>query len=172
MLKVFHADRLARLAQESHPREPIQRRLVIDKTAKRVRLLLAQILWDPKLTHWLHNALCDNLPREYMAIYLDVLQTLRKKVPELIDKLLAGRVHPEQYGSCTKEGFRLLMKRRWDPTMPEYLHAPKIVSIATCRTSSCLKQQQHFSLLITEKTAQQPVHYFDAIGASGQCPIK
>eukprot|EP00094_Tigriopus_californicus_P000039 TCALIF_00039-PA protein Name:"Similar to Kansl3 KAT8 regulatory NSL complex subunit 3 (Mus musculus)" AED:0.34 eAED:0.40 QI:0/0/0/0.5/1/1/8/0/1090 len=126
VLKVFHADRLARLAQDSHPREPIQRRLVIDKTAKRVRLLLAQILWDPKLTHWLHNALCDNLPREYIAIYLDVLQTLRKKVPELIDKLLAGRVHPDQYGSCTKEGFRLLMKRKWDPTVAEYLHAPKI----------------------------------------------
>eukprot|EP00095_Tigriopus_kingsejongensis_P001974 maker-scaffold886_size84816-snap-gene-0.32 protein:Tk01974 transcript:maker-scaffold886_size84816-snap-gene-0.32-mRNA-1 annotation:"hypothetical protein L798_06361" len=125
-MKMLHADRLARLALTSHPREPIQRRIVVEKTAKRIRLILAQALWEPKIIHWLHNTLCDNLPKEYLAIYLDVLQSLKKKIPHLVDKLLAGRTHSDHYSSCTREGMRLLMKRRWDPTAPEFMHSPKV----------------------------------------------
>ena len=59
VVKVLHADRLARLAQAGIANEPIQRRLVVDKTAKRLRALLASVMWDSKITQWLHKTLIE-----------------------------------------------------------------------------------------------------------------
>lgn len=80
MIKVLHADRLARLAQAGIANEPIQRRLVVDKTSKRVRGLLASVMWDSKVAQWLHKTLIENLPKAYLSSYVDVLQRLRSKV--------------------------------------------------------------------------------------------
>ncbi len=66
-MKVLHTHRLATLAQKGVVNETIFGRLAVDKTAKRIRQLMASVLWDAKVTQWLHNTLCDNLPREYLA---------------------------------------------------------------------------------------------------------
>ncbi len=66
-MKVFHTHRLAALAQKGLTNETIFCRLAVDKTAKRIRQLMASVWWEPKITQWLHNTLCDNLPREYLA---------------------------------------------------------------------------------------------------------
>ena len=122
MIKVLHADRLARLAQAGIANEPIQRRLVVDKTAKRVRALLASVMWDSKVTQWLHKTLVENLPRNYLVCYVDVLQRLRSKVPALVDKMVAVKT-PEAPGlgvgggDVAREGLRLLLKRPWDPSL-------------------------------------------------------
>ena len=119
VVQVLNNDRLARLAVKASPNEAIQVRIVVDKTAKRIRKLLGGILWDTKTTQWLHNVLTDVLPRPYLMAYLDALQTLRQKVNKaLIDKMISAKVlHQQQLGIVRNEGVRLLLKRAWDPSI-------------------------------------------------------
>ena len=116
VMKILHADRLARLTLKGHTQEAIQRRLLTDKTSKRFRQKLASIMWDTKTTQWLHNTLTDVLPKPYIASYLDVLQTLKAKIPVLIDKMISAKVHNHPLGVVSNEGLRILLKRPWDPT--------------------------------------------------------
>ena len=116
IMKILHADRLARLTLKSHTKEAIQRRLLTDKTAKRFRQKLASIMWDTKTTQWLHNTLTDVLPKPYLASYIDVLQTLKSKVPVLVEKMISAKVHNHPLGVVSNEGLRILLKRPWDPT--------------------------------------------------------
>lgn len=74
MVNILNSDHLARLAYSEMHNEPILRRTIIDKSEKRVRHLMASILWDPKLTQWLHHVLIDHLSTSYLASYLDILQ--------------------------------------------------------------------------------------------------
>lgn len=76
MVHLLNNDHLARLAYEGVHNEPIFRRTVVDKSVKRVRHLFATILWDSKLTQWLHQLLIDHLSTPYLTAYLDILQVL------------------------------------------------------------------------------------------------
>ena len=116
VMKILHADRLARLTLNGHTQEALQRRLLTDKTAKRFRQKLASVMWDTKTTQWLHNTLTDVLPKPYLASYIDVLQTLKSKVPVLVEKMMSAKVHNHNLGVVCNEGLRILLKRQWDPT--------------------------------------------------------
>lgn len=76
MVNILNNDHLARLAHTSVHNEPIFRRVVVDKSVKRVRNLLATVAWDSKLTQWLHQLLIDHLSTNYLSAYLDILQVL------------------------------------------------------------------------------------------------
>lgn len=116
VMKMLHADRLARLTLKGNKSEAVQRRLLTDKTSKRFRQKLASVMWDTKTTQWLHNTLTDVLPKPYLASYLDVLQTLKFKIPALIEKMISAKVHNHPLGVVSNEGLRILLKRPWDPT--------------------------------------------------------
>ncbi|CAL7938463.1 unnamed protein product [Xylocopa violacea] len=119
VLKILNSERLARLAKVNSPIEPIYRRTSVDTAARRFRETLASAGWDWRLAQWLHNLLFDHLPQEYLGIYLDILQTLRLKIPQLIDKMIA--VQPNinaKTGSITWETLGSLFKRTWDPVAP------------------------------------------------------
>lgn len=76
MVRILENDRLGRLVHTDSWNEPVLRRTVIDKSAKRTRYLLSSVDWDPKLIQWLHVILIDHLNATYLAGYLDILQVI------------------------------------------------------------------------------------------------
>ena len=151
VLKIFNSERLARLAKANGPIEPIYRRTSVDTAARRFREALASAGWDWRLAQWLHNLLFDHLPQEYLGIYLDILQTLRLKIPQLIDKMIA--VQPNinaKTGSITWETLGSLLKRTWDPVNPilninrlKKLPGNPILIIVPSGVGSSMSSRQH-----------------------------
>ncbi|XP_313778.6 KAT8 regulatory NSL complex subunit 3 [Anopheles gambiae] len=108
--RLLDMDRLARLTNTEKQHEPVHRRTVIDKSVSRLRQALASVSWETRLTQWLHVLLMENLPPSYLAIYIDMLQTLHAKLPLLVDKMI--------FGSTLNIGQELLgpvLKKPWEP---------------------------------------------------------
>lgn len=74
IVNILNNDHLAKLACSGAHNEPILKRVVVDKSVKRIRSLFATVAWDLKLTQWLHQLLMDSLSTPYLAAYLDILQ--------------------------------------------------------------------------------------------------
>lgn len=108
---ILDYDQLARLAVTGRPNEGIIRRCSIDKSVARMRLALASVHWNTELTKWLNSIMFTYLPPTYMASYLDILQSLRAKVPTLVDKMLDGRPASQDY-------MQTIMKRPWGANVP------------------------------------------------------
>ncbi|XP_037285746.2 reduction in Cnn dots 1 [Rhipicephalus microplus] len=112
VMRLLHADRLARLAYCDNANEPVLRRLAVDRTARRLRRIVAS--WDLKLLQWLHQVLMEKAGVSYVAAYLDALQALRAHLPHLVDRLVGHSM-----GS-------VLLRRPWDPVAPFLSqHKPK-----------------------------------------------
>ncbi|KAK1125190.1 hypothetical protein K0M31_006530 [Melipona bicolor] len=151
VLKILNSERLARLAKVNSSIEPIYRRTSVDTAARRFRETLASAGWDWRLAQWLHNLLFDHLPQEYLGIYLDILQCLRLKIPQLIDKMIA--VQPNingKTGSVTWETLGSLFKRTWDPIAPSLnsnrlkkLPGNPILIIVPSGVGSSMSTRQH-----------------------------
>ncbi|BFG04340.1 uncharacterized protein DMAD_03340 [Drosophila madeirensis] len=107
---ILDLDQLARLANEKRQHEAVHRRVSVDKSASRMRRALGSVAWDQRITQWLHTLLMQSLPPSYMASYLDMMQTLKTKLPTLMDKLLFSRPL-----SNNQELLAPVMKKRWEP---------------------------------------------------------
>ncbi|KAJ8686983.1 hypothetical protein QAD02_022777 [Eretmocerus hayati] len=116
IVRILNSERVARLVKANSLHEPIVRRVSIDTTANKFRETLGSANWDLRITQWLHSLLFDHLPQDYLAIYLDVLQTLRQKIPQLIDKMIAQQPNINCKGSSVSwETLAPLLKKTWDP---------------------------------------------------------
>ena len=119
IVRILNSERLSRLAKSNNAYEPVLRRTSIDTTAKKFRETLASANWDCRISQWLHSLLFDYLPQEYLSIYLDVLQTMRQKIPQLVDKMIAVQSNVNAKTSpVTWESLTPLLKKSWDPVSP------------------------------------------------------
>ncbi|XP_014212187.1 KAT8 regulatory NSL complex subunit 3 isoform X2 [Copidosoma floridanum] len=116
---ILSHERMVRLTKEKTVHEPILRRTSIDLTAKKFREALSSAHWDWRVTQWLHSLLFDHLPQDYLTIYLDILQSLRQKIPQLIDKMITVQPNGNSKGNAvTWETLGPLLKKSWDPVAP------------------------------------------------------
>ncbi|XP_017049723.1 uncharacterized protein LOC108093882 isoform X6 [Drosophila ficusphila] len=109
---ILDQDQLARLANDKRQHEAIYRRVSADKSASRLRKVLASVSWEPRITQWIHALLMEHLSPSYMASYLEILQTLKTKLPTLVDKMLFSRPL-----NNSQELLAPVMKKRWEPNI-------------------------------------------------------
>ncbi|XP_062136275.1 KAT8 regulatory NSL complex subunit 3 isoform X7 [Drosophila sulfurigaster albostrigata] len=107
---ILDQDQLARLANDKRQHEAVHRRVAVDKSSSRMRRALASVAWESRTTQWLHALLMEHLPPSYMASYLDIMQTLKSKLPTLTDKMLFSRPL-----NNSQELLAPVMKKRWEP---------------------------------------------------------
>ncbi|XP_064465855.1 KAT8 regulatory NSL complex subunit 3-like [Ornithodoros turicata] len=124
--KILNSDRLAHLSYENVTNEPILRRLAVDTAALKFRQVFALFGWDMKLLQWLHGILMEKTSLSYLAVYLDILQALKAKVPTLVDKMLSKAVASGRAHTIAPETLNILLRRPWDPVAPFLSqHKPK-----------------------------------------------
>ncbi|XP_017069288.1 uncharacterized protein LOC108106606 isoform X3 [Drosophila eugracilis] len=109
---ILDQDQLARLANDKRQHEAIYRRVSADKSASRLRKVLASVSWESRITQWIHALLMEHLSPSYMASYLEILQTLKTKLPTLVDKMLFSRPL-----NNSQELLAPVMKKRWEPNI-------------------------------------------------------
>lgn len=105
-------DQLGRLAVTGLSNECLRRNAIVEKSVSRMRAAFASVHWEPRLTSWLHGLLMTHLPSNYMVSYIDILQTLKRKIPTLVDKMLYNK--PIE---MHKDYVSAIMKPPWEPSM-------------------------------------------------------
>lgn len=144
-------DQLGRLAVSGLSNECLRRNAIIEKSVSRMRSALASVHWDARLTSWLHGLLMTSLPPKYMISYIDILQTLKRKIPTLVDKLLYQK--PIE---MHKEYMSAIMNRTWEPTMVAKTRTlpgnPVIIVVVTstaCSANASSREKRWLELLGT-----------------------
>ncbi|KAL7736446.1 hypothetical protein ACLKA6_019653 [Drosophila palustris] len=131
---ILDQDQLARLANDKRQHEAVHRRVAVDKSSSRMRRALASVAWEPRTTQWLHALLMEYLPPSYMASYLDIMQTLKSKLPTLTDKMLFSRPL-----NNSQELLAPVMKKRWQPEIlaksRQLTHNAIMVAVPTMPTT-------------------------------------
>ncbi|KAH3789566.1 KAT8 regulatory NSL complex subunit 3-like [Dreissena polymorpha] len=118
--KILVGDRLSKLANAGNINESVTRRNQINKTAKRVRHVLATCKWNPKLVKWLHGVLLDNLGVQSLATYIEVLQTLKAKIPSLIETMTSVGGLSIRAQQLSGDTLTNMIKKTWDPIHTSY----------------------------------------------------
>ncbi|XP_065071597.1 KAT8 regulatory NSL complex subunit 3-like [Rhopilema esculentum] len=115
--KVLSTYRLARCCYEGHQNEQILRSLALEKTAKRFRNLAGAAAWDSKLMPWLHTTLVDGMNSCLFICYLELLQTLKAKIPLLVEKMIQHSTPADnRLFYLNSPNIVSCLNKVWDPT--------------------------------------------------------
>lgn len=150
--RILDMDQLGRLAVATLPNECLRRNAIIEKSVSRMRAALASVHWESRLTSWLHILLMTHLPSDYMVSYIDILQTLKRKIPTLVDKMLYHK--PIE---MHKDYLSAIMKRPWQPSMVAKTRTlpsnPVIVMVmvssTACSANTSSRERRWLNLLAT-----------------------
>lgn len=152
-------DQLVRLAATGLPNECLRRNAIIDKSVSRMRAAFASVHWEPRITSWIHNLLMTHLSTKYMVSYVDILQTLKRKIPTLVDKLLFHKPI-----DMHKDYMSAIMKKPWEPTIdtkfralpnnPVMIIVSSTLSLASSNTSS---RERHWLQLLNNLTSVESI---------------
>lgn len=143
-------DQLGRMAVVGLANECLRRNAIIEKSMTRMRTTLGSVQWEPRLTSWLHALLMTHLPPKYMVSYIDILQTLKRRVPTLVDKMFHHK--PIE---MHKDYLNAIMKQPWEPSMVAKTRTlpsnPVIVLVSTavCTTNTSSRDRHWLELLGT-----------------------
>lgn len=154
--RILDMDQLARLAIAELPNECLRRNAIIEKSVSRFRQALASVQWESRITQWLHSLLMKHLSSIYMVSYIDILQSLKRKIPTLVDKMLyAGKsidMHTDYMNA--------IMKSSWEPTMTSKARTlpsqPIIIVVpsSACSVSASTREKRWIDLLSTVATVE------------------
>lgn len=106
--RLLDLDHMARLAFKDSSNECLRRRAIVEKSVSRMRQALASVQWNTRLVQWLHGLLVNNLPPSYTVSYVEILQSLKRKQPQLVDKMMQERAIDLVNNNN---------KRPWEPTI-------------------------------------------------------
>lgn len=120
------SDKLATLATEKCEAELIQKKNLRESSAKKLRVVLSSVSWDPKLTHWLHLTLLENLSADYLTCYVGILQVLRSKLPSLVDQMLSTALINNKLAALNTQVMNFVLDKPWEPVLMSNPLVPKL----------------------------------------------
>lgn len=143
-------DQLGRLAIAYLPNECLRRNAIIEKSVDRMRGAFASVHWESRLTSWIHGLLIAYLPPKYMISYIEILQTLKRKIPTLVDRILYQKpvdMQKEYMSAIMKKSCDLsvITKTRTLPNNPVIV----VVFSTISSTNPSSREKRWFELLST-----------------------
>lgn len=147
---------MARLATAKTENEAVQKKILIEGSSKKLRIILSSVAWDVKITQWLHLTLIEHLSRDYLLCYISILQVLRSKVPTLVDRMLTIPVANMKLLYLNNQIVGFVTNKPWEPVLaPINLStdklpvAPVIVMVPSGTNNSFFR---YVSLSLSETT--------------------
>lgn len=137
---------MSRLATAKMESEAIQKKILIEGSSKKMRIILSSVAWDTKITQWLHLTLIEHLSRDYLLCYISLLQVLRNKVPTLVDRILNIPLTNTKLLGLNNQIISFVNNKSWEPVLAPINHsiaklpvAPVIVLVPSGTNNSFLR---------------------------------
>lgn len=90
-LSILYANRLSRLTYEGTVQEYVQKIICTEKSVAEMHHLLTNYThWDISLSQWLHGLFISNLPDDYLASYIDILERLKQIAPSFVNDMISA----------------------------------------------------------------------------------
>lgn len=90
-LSILYANRLSRLTYEGTVQEYVQKIICTEKSVAEMHHLLTNYThWDISLSQWLHGLFISNLPDDYLASYIDILEKLKQIAPSFVNDMISA----------------------------------------------------------------------------------
>lgn len=90
-LSILYTNRLSRLTYEGTVQEYVQKIISTEKSVAEMHHLLTNYThWDISLSQWLHGLFISNLPDDYLASYIDILEKLKQIAPTFVNDMISA----------------------------------------------------------------------------------